>query len=156
MDLVFDERGLLPPGVHDVSMDEVKQHFGGFRRSDRRPKLFAKLLEYQAALTGAGIGGSLIIDGSFVMAGIEEPDDIDIVLVFPAGWDTQADLRPFQYNLVSKKSVKISFRLDLFTAPAGSAEENSWIEYFGRVNLKWREEFGWPPDTRKGILRVLL
>ena len=67
-----------------------------------------------------------------------------------------ADLKPYQYNLVSKKSVRTSYRFDLFTVQAGSAEEKGWIEYFGRVNLKWREKFGWPPDARKGILRVLL
>src|SRR5205809_42644 len=102
MELVFDDRQLLLPGVHQVSMETVKDHFGKFQRSDRRMKLFAKLTEYLDAVKKADCGASVVIDGSFVMACIDEPEDIDVVLVLPADWDDAADLRPYQYNLVSK------------------------------------------------------
>ena len=46
MELVFDERNLLVPGVYDVSMETVKERFGKFQRSDRRMNLFAKLEAY--------------------------------------------------------------------------------------------------------------
>ena len=36
MELVFDDRKLLLPGVHDVSIETVKEYFGPFQRSDRR------------------------------------------------------------------------------------------------------------------------
>ena len=156
MELTFDDRKLLLPGVHEVSMEIVKEHFGKFQRSDRRLNLFAKLTDYLDAVKKAIRGASAILDGSFVMACIDEPDDIDIVLVLPAEWDMQADLKPYQYNLVSKKVVKSVYRFDLFTVNAGSADETAWIEFFGRVNLKWRDKFGWPPDARKRIVRVML
>jgi hypothetical protein len=140
VELVFDERKLLTPGVHEVSLDAVKETFGSFQKSDRRPKLFEKLLEYLDAVKRAGTGASVIVDGSFVMAGIDEPDDIDLVLVLPADWDIDADLRPYQYNVVSKKAVRRTFGFDQITVTANSPEERAWIEYFGRVNIKWREK----------------
>ena len=60
--------------------------------------LFAKLTEYVDAVKKAACGQSVIIDGSFVMACIDEPDDIDLVLVLPPDWDMQADLKPYQYG----------------------------------------------------------
>ena len=156
VELGFDERKLLLPGVHDVTMDMVQETFGRFQKSDRRPTLFAKLTEYVEAVKKAACGQSIIIDVSFVMAGIDKPDDIDLVLVFPPVWDTQAALPPYQYNLVSKHAAKKAYGFDLFAVKTGSPDERGWIEFFGRVNLKWREKYGWPPNTRKGILRVLL
>ena len=91
MELVFDERKLLLPGVHDVSMDTVKEYFGKFQRADRRTNLFAKFDEFVEAVKKAACpAAAVIIDGSFVMGCIDEPDDIDLVLVFPHGWDMQA------------------------------------------------------------------
>lgn len=156
MDLAFDERKLLHPGVHDASMDEVEAAFGKFQRSDRRMKLFAKLSEFVDAVRKAIPGAAVIIDGSFVMGCIDEPNDIDIVLVLPPAWDMQADLKPYQYNLVSKRAVRVSYGFDIFTVKIGSSEESGWIDFFRGVNLKWREKFGWPPETRKGIIRVVL
>jgi hypothetical protein len=156
MELVFDDRGLLIPGVYDVSMDDVKEHFGQFQRTDRRPTLFAKLVEYLDALKRAGIGGSVIVDGSFVMANIDDPDDIDLVLVLSAGWDMQADLRPYQYNLVSRRGVRKATGFDLLVVVSGSTREKEWIDFFGQVDPKWSKQFAWPKSLRKGILRVLL
>jgi hypothetical protein len=156
MELAFDDRKLLLPGVHEVSLETVKQHFGQFQRSDRRPTLFAKLTEYLNAVKKAGCGHSVIIDGSFVMACVDEPDDIDLVLVLPSDWDTQAEVKPFQYNLVSKRAVGRTYPIELFVVKCGSIDEARWIEYFGQVNPDWTKQFGWPNDLRKGILRIHL
>ncbi len=43
VELDFDDGKLLVPGVHDVTMEQVKEHFGKFQKSDRRITLFAKL-----------------------------------------------------------------------------------------------------------------
>ena len=156
MELVFDERGLLLPGVHDVSIEKVKAQLGGFRRSDRRPTLFAKLAQYLESLKNAGLGESVILDGSFVMECVDEPDDIDILLVLPVKWDDAVDLKPYQYNLVSKKAIKRTLGFDLFTVKSGSVEEAEWIDFFKRISNKWRQKYGWAEDTRKGILWVVL
>ncbi len=74
-------------------MDEVKNMFGIFQRSDRRQRFFNKLSEYINSLRKADCGQSLLVDGSFVMACIDEPDDIDVILVLPAEWDMLAELK---------------------------------------------------------------
>ena len=154
MPLVFDERQLLVAGVHDATVEEIEQLFGRFQRTDRRMTLFQKLQDYLAALRRAAIGGSLIIDGSFIMPAIDQPEDIDMVLVLPEEWDMTADLRPYQYNLVSKRRVKQEYRFDVFTVQKGSPDEQEWVAFFSKVNVKWCEAFGWPDDLRKGLVRV--
>jgi len=154
MDLVFDDRQLLLPGVHETTLEIVKETFGRFQRSDRRLKLFARLTDYIEELKKAEVGESLVIDGSFVMSCVDEPGDIDLVLVLPAGWDIQAELKPYQYNLVSKGRIRASHGFDLFVVLTGSAEETGWINFFGQVATKWSERFDWPTGLRKGMLRV--
>ena len=132
MELIFDERKLLVPGVHEVALDVVKETFGKFQKSDRRLKLFDKLVAYLKAVKRADIGASVIIDGSFVMACIDEPEDIDLVLVLPTEWDMAADLKPFQHNLVSKREVRRTFGFDQFVVKIGSANETAWIDFLAR------------------------
>src|SRR5688500_3648556 len=106
MPLVFDDRGLLPEGIHDTTMGEIDAYFAKFQRSDRRIKLFEQLKRYVHEIQAANWSVSLIIDGSFVMPAVDEPGDIDLMLVLPADWDNEADLRPFEYNLISKRVVR--------------------------------------------------
>ena len=137
MPLVFDDRGLLPPGIHDATLAEVEETFARFQKSDRRLGLFDKLREYLAALAKTDWAWSVLIDGSFVMPMVDEPNDIDLVLVLPADWDRTVLLRPFEYNVVSKKRVQQQFKFDLFAVPAGSELEQRWIDFFSGVNVKW-------------------
>ena len=118
--------------------------------------LFKKLTDYLDALRKAGIGGSLIVDGSFIMPAVDQPEDIDMVLVLPEEWDMTADLRPYQYNLVSKQRIKQEYRFDVFTVRKGSPREQEWVAFFSQVNPKWREGFGWPDDTTKGLVRITI
>jgi predicted nucleotidyltransferase len=51
----------------------------------------------------------LIIDGSFV-TGKANPSDVDLVVVLASGHDFSADLRPFEYNFLSKLSAGAQIR----------------------------------------------
>jgi Family of unknown function (DUF6932) len=156
MALAFDERLLLPAGVHEATLNEVEAHFARFQKSDRRLKLFRKLRDYLTEVKKAACGTAVILDGSFVMACVDEPKDIDLILVLPGDWDTTADLKPYQYNLVSRRRVKREYGLDVFPVRPDSAREKEWIDFFSQVNGKWCLEFGWPKRTSKGIVRVTL
>jgi hypothetical protein len=156
MPLEFDERGLLPAGIHDATLEELEQYFGRFQRTDQRITLCKKLKAYISALKAAEINCSLIVDGSFIMTKVDEPEDIDLVLVLPEDWDIGADLKPYQYNVVAKHRVKQQYRFDLFTVRKNTADEQKWIDFFGQVNVKWCELFGWPDDLTKGVVRVSL
>ncbi|MCI0380401.1 MAG: hypothetical protein L0215_22680 [Gemmataceae bacterium] len=156
MALALDDRGLLPNGVHDASLEEVEALFARFQKSDRRLTLFKKLRDYLAAVKKAGCGQSVIINGSFVMGCVDEPEDIDLILVLSKDWDWDADLKPYQYNLVSKRRVRKDLGFDLFLAAEGTEDEQNWIKFFSRVNMKWRQQFGWPANSTKGLVRVAL
>ncbi len=156
MSLELDADRLLPVGIHDATMDEVEELFGGFQSADRRPRLFAKLVEYVTALRKAEFASSLIVDGSFVMGAVNEPDDIDLILVVPANWDLSADLKPVQYNLIAKRAVQRNYPFDVITVRAGSTEEVKWTDFFGKVGIKWYEQCSLPEGRRKGLVRIAL
>src|SRR5262245_6472470 len=135
---------------------EVDDLFARFQKSDRRIKLFGKLRSYLTELKKTGCGTAVILDGSFVMACVDKPGDIDLILVLPADWEWDADLKPYQYNLVSKRRVKQEYRFDLMVVGEGSKDEQEWISFFSQVEPKWCREFGWPKESVKGIVRVTL
>ena len=154
--LAFDYRKLLLPGVHDATLTEIEATFGRFQRSERRSKLFRKLQDYVKALALAECASSVIIDGSFVMGCVDEPEDIDLIVVLPKGWDWNAGLKPFQYNVISKRRVKREFAFDLFVVEANSKEEEKWVRFLSGVNVKWCDLLGWPLNSKKGLVRVIL
>jgi hypothetical protein len=90
------------------------------------------------------------------MACVDEPEDIDLVVVLNDDWDWNAKLRPFQYNVVSKLRVKKQYGFDVFFAKAGSDQETQWLSFFSQVSPKWRHHFGWPPRVGKGVIKVKL
>ncbi len=156
MPLELNPSGVLSVSVHDTTLDTIELLFGQARRSTRRVTLFAKLKEYVTELRSAEIRGSLIVDGSFVMGCVEEPDDIDIVLVLASDWDLKAELRPFQYNLISKRDVKRKFPIDVYPVLAGSDAERKWTEFFLQINVKWHGPHGFANGSQKGLVRIPL
>ena len=156
MALELTEKRTLPDGIHDLSLDEVEQLFGSFQVTSRRRSLFAKLKEFIQEVRKAEVASAVIIDGSFIMGCIDEPSDIDIILVLPSGWDMTQDLRPFQYNLVSKKDIKRKYKFDCLTVRAGSEEEQYWISYFSQVNVKWYEPYQFAVGSTKGLVRIAI
>jgi hypothetical protein len=124
--------------------------------SDRRCSLFKRLAEYAGEIARAGIRGSLVVDGSLVMAQVEEPNDIDLVLVLPSDWKIEVELRPLEYNLLSKAAVRKRFGFDVFVVRDESPEEREWLEFFANVNPKWNSPFALPVGLKKGLLRIRL
>jgi hypothetical protein len=153
--LTFDERGLLAPGVHDAALAEVEASFARFQRSDRRIQLFEKLKAYLAELGQTGWACEVILDGSFVMPPVDEPNDIDLILVLPADWDMFQPLKPFEYNVVSKKFTRREYQIDVLPAPAGSQAEREYRLLFEGIRIEWCRRFGWPAGSTKGLVRVV-
>ena len=155
MPLTFDARGLLPPGVHDATLAEVEAAFARFQKSDRRIKLFEKLNAYLTELGRTGWKCEVVLDGSFVMPPVDEPNDIDIILALPADWDLSRDLKPFEYNVVSKRFARKEYGVEVHPVPAGSAAYQQYLNLFAQVREEWCERYGWPVGTTKGIVRVV-
>ena len=142
----LDDDGFLPEGVHECSLDELQQRFGGVQSSDQRSVLFDKLGQYLQEVRSTGMVVGLIVDGSFVTNKVE-PNDIDLVLILPADHDFAADLRPFEYNVLSRRRVLKRYAFDVLVARENSPELVEYVEFFQQIRGE--------TDRRKGILKVV-
>src|SRR5205809_6717643 len=109
----FDPDGLLPEGIHDCSLNELRQRFGSFQTSDRRPRLYQRFEELVSELRTLRMPLVIYVDGSFVTRN-PRPNDVDLILALPTEWDLAAELSPNIYNLLSKNQVKKRFGFDMF------------------------------------------
>ena len=64
---------------------------------------------------------AVLVDGSFV-TDEPEPNDMDVVLVLPDGYDVSQSVSPFEYNLRSRRRIQRTFGLDLFVVMPHSLE----------------------------------
>ncbi len=143
----FNANGLLPVGIHDATLDELRQRFGVFHESDQRPKLFARLVDLARAMQASGLFNELLTDGSFVTAK-PTPNDIDILAVLKPGHDFERDLPMSEYSLVSRALLRRRFGFDVIIAERGSAVYKRYVDFFSCL----REA----PNLRKGLVRLTL
>lgn len=143
----LNSEGLLPKGLFDCELSEMRVRFGAFSGSDRRPKLFARLEELLRVMRICGLFEDLIIDGSFVTAK-EQPNDVDLIAVLRPGHNFERDLPMSEYALVSRSLLRRRFGFDVVVAERDSELYRTYVEFFSRV----REA----PGLRKGLLRVRL
>lgn len=143
----FLPSGLLEPGLHEASLEEVKARFGRFQRTDRRVYLMAALERYVAEAQRSEVALEVLVDGSFV-TGKDEPGDVDCILVLKPGADLEGTLKPCVYNVVSKRMVLKRHGIEAFAFPAGSSELQGWVEYFSQMKDR--------SGQRKGLVRIRL
>jgi hypothetical protein len=141
----FEPNGVLPPGVHACTLEEVRAHFGQFQKSDRRPKLFTRLNELVSELQRMRLCIAVVINGSFATAKAE-PNDIDLLLLLPPLHDWDREPSPDEYNLLSRKRIRRRLGFDVFLVSEGSRVYDEIVEFFGRLRDN--------PGVRKGMLRI--
>jgi hypothetical protein len=124
----FTEQGCLPPGIHRVTLDEFKERFVVFQRSDRRLRIFERLERLFDQAASSGIVKRIIIAGSFVTAK-PEPNDFDCIVVLDSTI-VGNPLRPFEYNLVSRKMARRIFGGDVVPALEDSHALQQYLEFF--------------------------
>lgn len=139
--------GFLPPGIHDCSLDDIRERFGGFQGSDPRPRLFNVLIELVKAMQRCGLFDALLVDGSFV-SDKPAPNDVDVLAVLRPGHNFERDLSAAEYALVSRTLLRRRFGFDVLLAERDSVLYETYVDFFSRVRER--------PDLRKGILRLRL
>ena len=144
---VLTADGLLPEGIHDCTLDELRERFGQFQRTDWRPRLFERLEAFVREAQRTGFVLAIIVDGSFV-TDVDVPNDVDVILVLRADHDFDADLRPFAYNAVSKRHVRRIHGIDMLVGREGYQELDRHVRLFSRIKDA--------ESRRKGMLRIRL
>ena len=124
----FTEDGWLPKGVHRATLEEFKARFVYFKRSDRRFRIFEKLQEVYWQAQRSGIVKQFVVGGSFV-ANQAEPGDFDCILVLDPKIEGR-ELRPAEYNLVSRQRARRLFGGDVIATVDGSREHHAFLEFF--------------------------
>lgn len=135
-----DERGNLPPGIHEASWVELETAFGG---SAQRVALLTGLREALISLRGAGCR-TAYVDGSFVTTK-EVPGDFDVC--WEANGVELAALDPVLRDFSQHRTAqKERFGGELF--PADMAAElggTRFLDYFQRERIT---------GVAKGIVQV--
>lgn len=143
----FAEKGLLPDGLHECTLEELIERFGAFQESDRRPRLAKELAAYVEEVRAAGVGKYLVVNGSFVTEK-PRPEDIDLLLVLRDDIDLGQPVPPFQYNARSKRYVRKQYSFDFFVGFEGDESSEEMLALFRDVKYR--------PGEVKGYLKVVL
>lgn len=135
--------GLLPPGVHDCTLEEVRARFGAFRLGSSRWELANKLDEYLREARTTSLIAWVGVDGSFA-TDKESPNDVDLVIALRTNYALGAQVRPFEYNLTSRRRLQQRFPFDVLVEPEGSEKLAEHMAFFQSTR----------DGQPKGILRV--
>lgn len=141
----FNDHGWLPEGIDDCTLEEAAALLGSFQRSDRRPRVWGRLVTLVQEARACGLIDAIIIDGSFVTAE-PAPNDIDLILVVAAHVDFSGDLLPAHYNVLSQSRVRGRFGFDLVVVKNGSAALDETVTFFQQVRHR--------PGMKKGLVRI--
>jgi hypothetical protein len=124
----FTTSGILPPGIHSAAWAEFAERFIVFQDTDQRLRVGERLRAVYDEACLAGIVKRFLVAGSYVTAKAE-PIDFDCLLVLdPAIVSMQ--LRPFQYNLISRRMSRRLFGGDVLPAIDGSPALQKYLDFF--------------------------
>jgi len=124
----FTDQGFLPPGMHQATIEECKERFVVFQRSDRRFQIFASLEKLFDQAARSGIVKRVIMAGSFVTAK-PGPNDFDCIVVLDPAI-VGKPLRSFAYHLVSRQMARRMFGGDVMPALDHSTALQQYLEFF--------------------------
>ncbi|MEV1295757.1 hypothetical protein [Pseudonocardia sp. NPDC049635] len=150
--------GLLPPGRHQVTAEDVKRHFvDGFPEASPRRRLYARWLRHREALVSVIRVHSQWIDGSYVTSKVE-PGDIDVVSLLDAPeFEALAPgLQHMVASLVGGKKTREHWMLDSYAVliyPDGHAlrsETDKGLAYWDKQWQGVRDN----SQLKKGYLEV--
>jgi hypothetical protein len=142
----LEPSGLLPSGVHDCSLDDIKSHFTW---NDHRTNLFDRFLRFLEAELRPLFPYPIFFDGSFV-TDKELPDDTDVVLDLSEvpderKWQALMFMQQHQGRLME------DYRVHFWINPPG---QNDFAAFFQYVGVKTARAKGLNPQHLKGILKV--
>jgi hypothetical protein len=103
------------------------------------------LERFSAEAFQTGLVAAIVVDGSFTTA-VDQPNDVDLIVVLRTEIDLSVDLRPDQYNVVSARRVRSRYPFDVLYATPDAASLEPLLQFFSQVRGR--------QDVRKGMVRV--
>ena len=125
----FDERGLLPLGLHEATISEIRAALGF---TERRKGLMDGLERFVQVWSDSGLLEYSVIDGSFATAK-PEPGDVDVLLVPKA---EALYSRPTDFSDLAmshsrdRDFTKREFGCEAFIT-MGRDDLAEWLDFFG-------------------------
>jgi hypothetical protein len=138
--------GILPPGVHDASLDEIEQAFA--TRNQHRLALFQNLKRFLDGVRKLNIFDVVYVDGSFTTDKVV-PGDIDVVLPVDGPRTIRLLGHPDRADVLDRAAIVSKYGIDVLLAP-------SMVEFFQKLRPEEAILRKMAPATRRGILRVML
>lgn len=147
----FDDRGLLPAGVHVCTLTEFKIWAGSIPNAEHRLMLVEKFERFlNDIVRPIAPGWPLVIDGSFV-TDKKLPNDIDFALDLRDCGDPVVLGEAFCTIFRGNSQNKVSYNVDGYVILPGG---NDFQDFFGYVGQKTGNIKGINEKDRKGTLRV--
>ena len=147
----FDSGGWLPAGLHECTLAEVEERFGrlilaGPRATDRRVLLFERFRTLISEFNRSRLNVTVIVDGSFVTQAAH-PEDIDLIVSLPPGFDLGMELSAMETNLLDARYVRRHYSFDVRVVREGRPEYHEVVAFFEQVKGR--------PGFKKGLLRLI-
>ncbi len=154
----FNSDGYLEPGLHDLTVDSLEEHFvTGFPTSTTRPNIIEGYKRHNFAVNALGISGEQFLDGSFVSTK-NDPGDIDLVQFSDS--DSVDELSALDKiifgSLFAGQATKATHLCDAYFCPT-VPETDPRYPKLRSARKYWLGEFGYDrQDKPKGIIRAQL
>jgi hypothetical protein len=120
---------MLPPGIHEATLQDIRASFVEGIESCRRKPIFEDYLAWREAIRGLVVVEREFIDGSFV-TDRANPSDIDVSF-WVAAWRIEA-LSDSQYralNLLTGDDARAVFNVDAYLVPAAEVGEMAYDDF---------------------------
>ena len=150
----FTPKGLLPPGIHECTLEEAEATFARIPPQPGRFDLWSKFQQYLSIIRPIGIINAIYIDGGYI-TNCARANDIDIVLEIPVPNPATAPIlsRPEFHQDYAYRNFKMHIFYWWDGFPGTPQDLRAFFQY---VNPKDAAKLGLTPNDRKGILKVAL
>jgi len=142
----LEEYGLLPPGIHECTIDEIKEKFC-YNSSTTRIPLWKNFIAFIEWVTKMNIFDIIYFDGSYTTDKID-PKDIDCVLILPDKL-TDEQRKNIDVKIFDRKIIKNLYNIHLYSS-------NKEIELYQTIRLEDALARDIDQNTRKGLLMIKL
>lgn len=148
----LDARGLLPPGIHVATWQDLA---AWSTSTSQRLQLFENLMQFvQVELQAWGQGLTLDVGGSF-LSDKAEPPDLDATLRIPLDRVAEFNHQLLAIgDMVAHVRIKDAYSLDFYVTIVGLGNDfSAYLQYVGEKTAaaKYLQ-----PQDRRGIARITL